>query len=425
MWPTLSIIALVLLAASVAYCVWLFADRLALRRDRDRVQHDLTERETAIEGYLDQVGQLQAQVNEKQNQLTKANAQLEGLGDKFQAQANQALAKLSEQFLQLADQKFKGEAGQWRESIEGKLKPIREALDKHREAVSGIETKREGAYHSLRQQLTSMLEDQKLLRDETANLVKALRRPEVRGRWGEAQLRRVAELAGMVENCDFTEQDTLADGLRPDMRINLPGGREIVVDSKTPIDAYLAAVEATTDEDRERELDRHVKHITDKIADLSSKRYQDQVRTADFVVLFIPGESFLYAAANRRHDLIEYALTKHVVIATPTTLVALLKTVALGWREEKIAENARKISELGKELHERIAVALGHTEKLGRSLEASVKSYNQFVGSFETRVVSSARKFKDLGADSPKELPADPTPQIEVMPREVKQVTSE
>jgi DNA recombination protein RmuC len=431
LWPALAIVSLILLAAAAGGCVWLLAERRALRADRDRVGNDLAQREAAIEGYLDQVEQLQTTLNEKQNLLTEQRAKLEGLDDKFKALANDVLKQSSEQFLQLAKKTFDGEQKdaaaqleQRKQAIESLIKPIRESLDKHAKAVTDIEKTREGAYHGLRQQLVSMIEDQKTLRCETANLVTALRRPDVRGRWGEVQLKRVAELAGMVENCDFTDQGVLADGLRPDMRVCLPGGREIVVDAKTPIDAFLASVEAKTDADRDRELDRHVRHITDKIADLSSKRYQDQVRSADFVVLFIPGESFLYAAASRRADLIEYAMTKGVVIATPTTLVALLKAVALGWREEKIAENARKISDLGKELHERIAVALGHAERLGRSLEASVKSYNQFVGSFETRIVSSARKFKELGADSSKELPADPTPQIEIVPREVKQTAS-
>jgi DNA recombination protein RmuC len=432
LWQTLALAFLLAAAAAVAYCVWLLAERRALRTDRDRIVSDLAQRETAIEGYLDQVEQLQATLNEKQNQLTEQRAKLEGLDDKFKSLAADVLKQSSEQFLQLAKENFDGkqkdaaaQLEQRKQAIEALIKPIRESLDKHAKAVTDIEKTREGAYQGLRQQLVSMIEDQKTLRGETANLVKALRRPDVRGRWGEVQLKRVAELAGMVENCDFTEQGTLTDGLRPDMRVTLPGGREIVVDAKTPIDAFLAANEATTDADRDRELDRHVRHITDKIADLSSKRYQDQVRSADFVVLFIPGESFLYAAASRRQDLIEYAMTKGVVIATPTTLVALLKAVALGWREEKIAENARKISDLGKELHERIAVSLAHVERLGRSLESSVKSYNQFVGSFETRVVTSARKFKELGADSSKELPADPTPQIEIVPREIKQTISE
>lgn len=432
LWQVLSITALLAAAAAVAYCVWLLAERRALRADRDRVANDLNQREKAIEGYLDQVEQLQATLNEKQNQLTEQRAKLEGLGDNFKSLAADVLKQSSEQFLQLAKENFDGkqkdaaaQLEQRKQAIESLIKPIRESLDKHAKAVTDIEKNREGAYHGLRQQLVSMIEDQKSLRGETANLVKALRKPDVRGRWGEVQLKRVAELAGMVENCDFTEQGTLDDGLRPDMRVTLPGGREIVVDAKTPIDAFLAAIEATTDADRDRELDRHVRHITDKITELSSKRYQDQVRSADFVVLFIPGESFLYAAAGRRADLIEYAMTKGVVIATPTTLVALLKAVALGWREKKLEDHARKISEEGKELHKRIADALGHVERLGRSLESSVKSYNDFVGSFESRVVVSARRLKDLGAESAKAISDDPTPQIEIIPREVKQPVSE
>ncbi|GAB4108003.1 MAG: DNA recombination protein RmuC [Phycisphaeraceae bacterium] len=425
MWPTLFTIAAVLCVLLLLAVVWLWSQRQGLLRRESQLSTELDEAER-------QAASLRDELRQRDVEIAKARAQLEGLGDRFKALANDVLKQSNEQLLQLAKEVFDGkqkdataQLEQRKQAIEQMIKPIRESLDKHAKAVTDIEKQREGAYQSLRQQLSSMLEDQKSLQRETANLVKALRRPDVRGRWGEVQLKRVAELAGMVEHCDFVEQGTLGDGLRPDMRVHLPGGREIVVDAKTPIDAFLTAVEAEDETQREQELERHVRHITERINELSGKRYQDQVRSADFVVLFIPGESFLYAAANRRADLIEYAMSKGVVIATPTTLVALLKAVALGWREEKIAENARRISELGKELHERIAVALGHVEKLGKSLESSVQHYNKFVGSFESRVIASARKFKELGADSSKELPAEPTPQIEITPREVKQGISE
>ncbi len=210
--------------------------------------------------------------------------------------------------------------------------------------------------------------------------------------------------------------------LRPDMLVKMPGERTIVIDAKTPFDAYINAIECDEDEQRERYLRQHVQQIETQVQSLAKKEYWTQFeRTPDFVVMFIPGESFLQVAAQRKPDLLETAMNRGVVIATPTTLVSLLKVVALGWREQRIAENARRISDLGQELHERIATATGHVEKLGKNLESAVKSYNQFVGSLESRVLVSARKFKELGADSPKELPAEGAVEpIETTPREMR-----
>ncbi|MBB6430250.1 DNA recombination protein RmuC [Algisphaera agarilytica] len=353
------------------------------------------------------------------------------LDDSLAGLATKSLNESNKQFLELAKKTFESEKKdadaslkQRQVAIETLVKPIQEKLQQTTQAINEIEKNRKEAYGGLKQHLAAMVTDQKQLRDETANLVKALRRPEVRGQWGEMQLRRVAELAGMAAHCDFTEQTSVDSGaLRPDMIVDLPGGRQIVVDAKTPITAYIDAAEATEDADRDTNLGRHVKHIEEKIAELSSKRYQDHFATADFVVLFIPGESFLYAAASRKPDLIENAMNRNVVIATPTTLISLLKVVALGWREEQLADNAKKIQDLGQELHKRVATLTRHLDNLGKAVGKTVEHYNKFVGSYESQVMVQTRKFQELGADSPKELPAEGEIEIiESSPRTLKAI---
>ncbi|MEM8738996.1 MAG: DNA recombination protein RmuC [Planctomycetota bacterium] len=354
------------------------------------------------------------------------------LDDSLAGLATRSLTESNKQFLELAKKTFESEKKdadaslkQRQVAIETLVKPIQDKLEKTTLAIGEIEKSRKEAYGGLRQQLVAMVSDQKQLRDETANLVKALRRPEVRGQWGEMQLRRVAELAGMAAHCDFTEQTSVASSgggaLRPDMVVDLPGGRQIVVDAKTPITAYIDAAEATDATDRDTNLGRHVKHIEDKVAELSSKRYQDHFATADFVVLFIPGEAFLYAAASRKPELIESAMNRNVVIATPTTLISLLKVVAMGWREEQLADNAKKIKDLGQELHKRVGTLTQHLDNLGKAVGKTVEHYNKFVGSYESQVMVQTRKFQELGADSPKELPAEgELSQVEAAPRELR-----
>lgn len=350
------------------------------------------------------------------------------LREAFQSLAGDALKSSSEQFLNLASEKLKQERTEAdkqlelrKKEVEALVKPISDTLKSYGESLKAIETARGEAYGSLRQQLTQMVSDQQMLRRETGNLVKALRRPDVRGRWGEVQLRRVAELAGMIENCDFTEQETTAGdaALRPDMIVKLPNDRSIVVDAKTPIDAYLSALEAVDDAQREQQMTRHASQVQQKVDALSAKQYWSQfARSPDFVVLFIPGESFLYAAVQVRPDLMERAMERNVVIATPSTLIALLKAVAQGWREEKVAEHAEQVARLGRELHERLCVAMDNVQKLGNALESSVKNYNALVGSIELRVLPSARKFEELGVESAKELTSPAG--VEGAPREVK-----
>ena len=337
----------------------------------------------------------------------------------------------SEQFLKRAHETFEGkqkdatvELEKRKQAIDALLKPLKETLDKHAEAVVRVEKDRVGSYQALREQVGVMKELGEALRGETSNLVKALRRPEVRGRWGEVQLKRVAELAGMIPHCDFKEQETTnsEDGqLRPDMVVKLPAGRQIIVDAKTVLDGYLDSLNCDDDTDRGKALDRHVRHIDERARQLSLKGYQHQFdRVPDFVVLFIPGESFLQAAVQRDPELLERAMNRGVVIATPTTLITLLRAVELGWREERVAEHAEEIRTLGMQLHERVAVVFDHADKLGKHLGNAVGSYNGLLNSMESRLLVTARKFKELGADSPKELPAEGAVQlVEEMPRVV------
>lgn len=397
----LVIVSLLFFAAALT-AAWSFARYVAIRSERDLLS-----------------GRLQAAAAECESIKRERSELVTQLRDAFKALAGDALKENTAQFLQLAHKTLEGEQKdalaqleQRKQAIEALIKPVRENLQNYSQSL-------QQSYGSLTAQLKLMAQDQDRLRKETANLVQALRRPEVRGRWGEIQLRRVAELAGMSAYCDFEEQvsTTTPDGrLRPDMVVRLPNQRCIIVDAKTPLEAYLSALECQDESLRQQYLSQHVAQIESKVRDLSGKGYTAQFATADFVVLFIPGECFLYAAADQRPDLWETALAKGVVIATPSTLIALLKIIALGWREQQLAENAEKISELGCELHERLVIALKHLAAVGGSLEKAVDAHNKFVGSLETRVLASARKFEELGAASANPLP-DLKP-VELLPRQ-------
>jgi len=349
---------------------------------------------------------------EREIAFEAANAQLTRA---FSDLANQSLKSNSETFLQLAEQnlgtqqeKAKRELSEREKAVEALVKPIREALDASQKQIAELEKSRSEAYGSIKSQLEEMHSSQKTLKQETQNLVNALRRPEVRGRWGEITLRRLVELAGMVEHCDFQEQvHTVGEGqiIRPDMVVRMPDRRELVVDVKTPLDAYLEAVEAKDDAQRKLGLERHAKNVHAHIRMLASKAYWDQFEESpEFVILFIPGDQFLSAALNEKPDLIEYALSKQIILATPTSLVALLKAVAYGWRQVSLAENAREIRTLAEDLYGRLASFVGHMNTMGRQLARSVEHYNKAVGSLERSVLPGARKFVELGVHEKKEM---------------------
>lgn len=440
-WLVAFVIAAALLAASAVGHAWLLADRRALRRERDRLAGELEASEQQNASLKDQTHQLKREIDVAQQTQRNLQTQIEQaqkqLRESFANLANTALKQSRDDFLEMAKRTFDGEKKdaahqleQRKQAIEQLVKPVRETLDKYQHNIQQIEQARKEAYGGLREQLGTLVQDQRRLREETANLKNALRRPEARGRWGEMQLKRVAELAGMIEHCDFEDQITVWKGeaaQRPDMLVKLPGERIIVIDAKTPFDAFINAVEADDEAQREQYLAQHAQQLEAQAQALAKKAYWTHFEQCpDFVIMFIPGESFLQAAVQRKPELLESAMNRSVVIATPTTLISLLKVIALGWREQRVAENARRISDLGKELHERIATATGHVEKLGRNLEQSVKSYNDFIGSFESRVLVSARKFRELGADSPKELPGEGAVEpVETNPRELRASSEE
>ncbi len=291
------------------------------------------------------------------------------------------------------------------------LAPLQAALLKSEAQIAALEKERRDAYAGLRTQVESLTMGQQSLSRETRNLVTALRRPEVRGRWGEMTLRRLVELAGLAEHCDFTEQAHQSNEhgtLRPDMIVHMPQSRDLVIDAKTPLDAYLDAVDAASDEQRDNALRRHSQQVGARVRELASKAYWQQFeRSPDFVVLFLPGDQFLSAALTQQPDLLDEALRRNVIIATPTSLIALLKVVAHGWRQQQVAEHAAVIHSLGQELHRRLTTFTGNLGKVGRGLNAAVDAYNSAVGSLERMVLPQARKFSELGvtADTALEAP--------------------
>jgi DNA recombination protein RmuC len=351
-------------------------------------------------------------VEERESAFELANAKLT---QTFTELSNRSLQANSDTFLKLAEQKLethqekaKGELSEREKAVEALVKPIRDALEASQKQIAELEKSRSEAYGGIKSQLEEMQLSQKSLKQETQNLVNALRRPEVRGRWGEITLRRLVELAGMVEHCDFVEQvHTETDGqiFRPDMVVRMPDHRELVVDVKTPLDAYLTAAEAPDDAQRQLGLKRHAKNVRAHIRMLASKAYWNQFENSpEFVILFIPGDQFLSAALNEEPDLIEYALSEQIILATPTSFVALLKAVAYGWRQMSLADNAKEIRVLAEDLYARLATFVTHMNKVGRQLASSVENYNKAVGSLERSVLPGARKFVELGVHPKKEM---------------------
>ena len=363
---------------------------------------------------------------EREQALSRAREQSQAV---FGELARESLQSNSEVFLQLARERLAREqldasqALKERETaIESLVQPIRDALAKTEAQIQAIERDRIDSFAGIKTQMEGLASGQNLLSRETRNLVTALRRPDVRGQWGEITLRRLVELSGMTLHVDFTEQHHLATeagAIRPDMIVHLPDKRDIVVDVKTPLDAYLAAVEAQTDNDRRSQLRRHSQVVGARVRELSTKQYWSQFeRSPDFVILFLPGDQFLTAALQENPGLIDDSLRQNVMLATPTSLVALLKIVAYGWKQSILADNAAEIRRLGEDLYKRLAVFGEHLGKLGKSLGSSVDSFNKAVGSLEQQVLPAARRFPDLGLRMIRELePIEPVSNLTRIPR--------
>ncbi len=344
----------------------------------------------------------------------------------FASVSEQALRHNNSQFLQLAQEtlgRFQVESQadltQRQHSIQFLVQPIQQALEKTELQIRQIEKERQASFGVLSEQIRAMLHDQMALRTETGRLAMALRTPSLKGQWGELSLRRIVELAGMNAHCDFQEQVLKTDGertIRPDLIIRMPDARELIIDAKAPMDAYLDAVHAESATQRKAHLQRYVKQVREHIRHLAAKRYWEQFEQApDFVVLFIPSEAFLSAALDQDKNLLEDALNDKVILATPTTLIALLRAVAYGWKQTLLGQNARKVKSLGDELHKRVSIFAEHMDKLGRSLGTSVETYNKALGSLERNVMPGMRRLAEMGISSGREL-TDLAP-IETVPR--------
>jgi DNA recombination protein RmuC len=395
------------------------------KHEIDEMHRALRDAEMAQAATAAREQEVRQSIDEQRGLLQKAQ---NALADAFRSLAADALSRNNAQFLALAKENLTGfetrafaAFDSRQQAIEGVVGPVKESLERMDEQLRAIESSRGQAYAALSTQLQSLVQTQSALRSETSNLVKALRSPVVRGRWGEIQLRRVVEIAGMLKHCDFLEQQSY-DGpegkLRPDLRVLLPGGKNVIVDAKAPLQAYLESLEAPTEETRLARLKDHARQVREHMTRLAAKTYWDYLQPSpEFVVLFLPGETFFSAALEQDPCLIEQGVSQRVILATPTTLIALLHAVAFGWRQERLAENAERISALGKELYDRLTSMSGSIGGLGAALKNSVEKYNRAVASLESRVLPAARRFRELGISTRDAIVAlEP---VETIPREL------
>ena len=422
------------LAAALAATLALLAAARGRRRELESLlaarDADLAEERARRAAEANARAALEAQVEAErraaEEKLALVRDAQRSLADTFDALGRRALQANNDQFLQLARESLgriaeaaNGDLEKRQTAIEELVRPVRDSLEKVDEKIENLENARTFAYASLRQQVSSLLETQNALRAETGNLVKALRAPSVRGRWGEMQLQRVVEMAGMLEHCDFTQQQTVEGDegrLRPDLLVKLPGGKRLVVDAKAPLAAYLDALEAQSEDARAAHLAAHARQLRNHVVQLARKAYWDQFEhTPEFVVLFVPNEAVFSAAMEQDPSLMEGAFSEKVLLASPTTLIALLRAAAFGWRQERLAQDAQEIAALGRDLHKRLGRLGEHFAKLGRGLASAVSAYNETVGSFERMVVPGARKLREKAAPMDEEL--QPLADVEVAPR--------
>ncbi len=379
----------------------------------NQIRSDLaTERQSKVEA----ITRLEASQKGLEEQKALIETMKKEMTDTFNALSSAALKSSSEDFLRLASEHLgkivtdtKGRLGEHQATMDGLVKPLHEALKKYEEQINAIESKRRQDYGGIEQQIRMLASTHQQLQRETSSLVTALRKPQVSGSWGQLSLKRAAELAGMAAYCDFYEQESVTTDsgrLRPDMVVRLPNGREIVVDAKAPVDAYMNAISASSEEDRQKALVNYVNQVRTHMNALGAKSYWDQFpKSPEIVVMYLPGESFFSAAIEHDNKLIEDSSMKKVILATPTTFIALLKAIAYGWQQEQMTKNAQEISKLGKELYERISTMSGHFGDLGSAIGKALEAYNRAVGSMESRVLPSVRRFKELGVAGSEEIP--------------------
>lgn len=416
--------------------LWLWMREKSLRKEAElklRYSQELNQKLPLLEAALKQKEEESALLHtehrvaqEKLQILKDAEEQLKNV---FRSLSSEALEKNNRSFLDLAKtslEKFqegaRGDLDKRQAAIAELLTPVKEGLLKLDTGIRQIEKERKGDQESLKEQVRSLVENEKQLKQETSNLVKALRTPLVRGRWGEIQLRRVVELAGMLNHCDFFEQQQEINDegrLRPDLIVRLPGGRQVIVDSKVPLEAYLEGVHSEDEAVRIQRYKDHARQVRSHVSSLGKKAYWEHFQpTPEFVVLFLPAETFFSAALEYDPSLIEYGAEQNVILATPTTLIALLRAVSYGWRQENLSRRVETLHELGQDLYKRLGDMNSHFAKMGRGLATAVEAYNKGIGSLESRVLVTARKFKELGI-APGQVDIDEVEPVEKITREM------